>query len=368
MADNTSPVKNQGPGPELRQARETASRSLGELAAEMHIGVAHLEAIEANQFESLGGRPYVKSYIRAYARSLELDPEPFLQSYEGLGLQGHQWRANDRLDDMDDSRQGAFFGVGLVATALLIAFLFWFMNDDVATPEPLELQSSFNESAASPEAGNSFNLADYSDAVDSADEETPSNLINGEEWVGEATPNTAATTADNEQTDDSESELTESAVDSESPEAVASIEKADAENVETAKEADTKTEESKTEVSKPKPAESVAVNKPVEKAAEKVAAAAKPTKKTVSTSGTGSDTVLLTFKENSWVEVQDGSGKQLIRGLARKGDERSYSGSAPFQVFLGNAPGVGITFNGDVFSTKTYLKSNNTARFALVKP
>lgn len=344
MAKDTTPVKDrQGPGPKLRQARDDAGRSLGELAAEMHVGVTHLEAIEVNDYSSLGGRPYVKSYIRAYARCLELDPEPYLEEYEQLGLQDHKWKASDRLEPMEDNRQGVMFGLTLVGGALLIALLFWLFSGDKGPEiEPMEDAAVIEDSRA--DVGESTTL-ESTDSVFSSTQ-------NQQGWVSEVSP----------RAEDSQPEEAETIAESAGAVEVAQEENVVAEVEEIAEaEAEEKVE---TEVAaKEEP--------PEEKAAEKKEALELKITNTDSSLrkiGEGPDKIALDLRENSWLEIQESNGNVLIRGLLKAGAVREIAGKAPFQVFLGNAPGVNLRFNGEDFATSTYIKSNNTARFALVRP
>ncbi|HVA56213.1 MAG TPA: RodZ domain-containing protein [Gammaproteobacteria bacterium] len=72
-----------------------------------------------------------------------------------------------------------------------------------------------------------------------------------------------------------------------------------------------------------------------------------------------------TLTQPSWVEVYDASGKRLYYGLARAGDTLNVSGAGPLQVFLGNAPGVSIEMNGVPFNLAPFTHPDNTARFRL---
>ena len=61
---------------------------------------------------------------------------------------------------------------------------------------------------------------------------------------------------------------------------------------------------------------------------------------------TGSSKLLLEFTMDSWVEVTDAGGKRLVYRLAKAQSRRTVEGEAPFKVFLGNAPGVTVNYNG----------------------
>ena len=73
----------------------------------------------------------------------------------------------------------------------------------------------------------------------------------------------------------------------------------------------------------------------------------------------------LTLVADSWVQVLDKNGRILINGLLREGQRKTVNGVPPVKVFFGNAPGVEVLVNGAPFSTKSYTKSNNLARFTV---
>ena len=68
-------------GETLKREREKRKISLREVSEATKIGVRYLEAMEANQLESLPGGLFNKGFIRAYAKFMELDPEALVNSY-----------------------------------------------------------------------------------------------------------------------------------------------------------------------------------------------------------------------------------------------------------------------------------------------
>jgi cytoskeleton protein RodZ len=62
-----------GPGARLRAAREARRLELSHIAAETRIPRRHLEAIEADDFESLPSRAYAIGFSRTYAKAVGLD-------------------------------------------------------------------------------------------------------------------------------------------------------------------------------------------------------------------------------------------------------------------------------------------------------
>ena len=62
-------------GAELRRARESRQLSVNEVANALKISVRQVEALEADQWERLPGRTFVRGFVRNYARYLHLDGE-----------------------------------------------------------------------------------------------------------------------------------------------------------------------------------------------------------------------------------------------------------------------------------------------------
>lgn len=68
-------------GSQLRQTRESQGRSLAELAAQISLRRAVLEALENCQFDQLPEAALTRGYLRSYALALGLDPQPLLAQF-----------------------------------------------------------------------------------------------------------------------------------------------------------------------------------------------------------------------------------------------------------------------------------------------
>lgn len=62
------------------------------------------------------------------------------------------------------------------------------------------------------------------------------------------------------------------------------------------------------------------------------------------------------FKGSSWVEIKDGRGKVLLSRLNLPGSETEVSGRPPFNVIVGNAPEVQMTYNDRDFPLEPHTK------------
>jgi cytoskeleton protein RodZ len=56
--------------------------------------------------------------------------------------------------------------------------------------------------------------------------------------------------------------------------------------------------------------------------------------------------LILTYRGPSWTEVHDGSGQMVVSRLVSQGSVESVRGSAPFELTLGNADAVRVTYLG----------------------
>ena len=70
------------PGELLKEARKKTRRRYKRLSSELGIPEKYLEALEENNFSIMAGPTYVKGYLRAYAKKLDLDPETVIAAFD----------------------------------------------------------------------------------------------------------------------------------------------------------------------------------------------------------------------------------------------------------------------------------------------
>ena len=78
----------------------------------------------------------------------------------------------------------------------------------------------------------------------------------------------------------------------------------------------------------------------------------------------GNVTLLLTFKDKSWVEVKDGNGAPIFHQTGAAGTTQTVTGAPPLDVVIGNGIGVGVTFRGQSIDIAPFTHGN-IARFSL---
>ena len=78
IEESVPPVRRDGPGSILRAAREAAGLERAQVARSLNLEKNIVEALESDDVERLPEPAYVKGYLRAYARLLDLDPHALL--------------------------------------------------------------------------------------------------------------------------------------------------------------------------------------------------------------------------------------------------------------------------------------------------
>ena len=113
-------------GAMIREAREASGYELGDIAAQLHIRIVHLEAIEAGRLSDLPGIPYVSGFLRAYAGQLGLDGDDMLQRLKTSGVNIGKQPTFDILSPVEEGHlptRSIFF---LAAVIGLAAYGGWY--------------------------------------------------------------------------------------------------------------------------------------------------------------------------------------------------------------------------------------------------
>jgi cytoskeleton protein RodZ len=74
--------------------------------------------------------------------------------------------------------------------------------------------------------------------------------------------------------------------------------------------------------------------------------------------------IVLTFHGTSWVEVRDAAGALILSVTDNAGGQQTVNGRAPFDVVLGNAAAVDVSWLGKSFDTAPFTRQN-VAKFTL---
>jgi cytoskeleton protein RodZ len=78
----------------------------------------------------------------------------------------------------------------------------------------------------------------------------------------------------------------------------------------------------------------------------------------------GQHRIVFRSEGEAWLEVKDGSGRMLISALNPAGAERSVRGQPPFEIVIGNASSVRMTYDGKPVDLRPHTRVE-VARFTL---
>jgi cytoskeleton protein RodZ len=267
-------------GQMLRDARDAQGVTLEDAALRLRLMHRQVEAMERDDFESLGPPVFARGFVRNYARLLGLAPEPLLSRMGGAPAEPaavapsepsppHSWLTSPWLIL-------SLLGL-LLAVAIPVALYVWLNSDggdglNAQAPSAMQSQPS-PVAAAAPVAAPAETVAPAP--------------------AGDAPPSPV------------------SATDVASPEAGTS---------------------------------------------------------TPAAAGSATDvdgSVLhLEFGDTSWTEIKDASGRMLLRQLNPAGSHADVRGQPPFDVVIGNASQVQVTYNGRPIDLKPFIDVT-VARFTL---
>ncbi|MFL0797084.1 MAG: DUF4115 domain-containing protein [Cellvibrionaceae bacterium] len=281
------------PGQYMRGCREAAGLSVEDVAADLRILPSFLRFIEQDAYDKLPGETFVRGYYRAYAKLLKLDENDVTQRYSRF--------------------------VGKKAIPVESKQL---SNRSVEAPAQAPILTS---AEAEKQSGSQFGQQKmiwivigvllFGAMLTVLNEQNVSSRMVASETVSKSSDESKDLELELET-----SEKIELLKDQMPQEMGKATHKVDVAEGELASELDENSETS--EVKKIKPTLPV------------------------------SEKLLLTFSEDSWVEVTDSKGDVLLTDLLQAGSTSELDGTPPYQVFLGNGLGVKIVYQGQLVEFK----------------
>jgi cytoskeleton protein RodZ len=297
-----------GPGDQLRQARLALKLGPDDVAQILHLSPKQIIALENDDFAHLPGPTYVRGYLRGYAQLLGIPPEGVLAAYNGLQVAAPQvdltkLAPEPQIDSEHQVVRWATWGVLVVVFGL--AAIWWLGRDDT-TPRPTPM-------AVGRPADLSVPVTPGETAVD-ADNKT---VATAPAPAGTPAPTTPA---------------------------------------------DGKTAKPPVPILAPGlPAAGLKVT------VTAPAATASPVASTNPVPAGPRQRLVLVASQDSWADVRDAQQNKLLYETLRPGQTVTVEGLAPLNVFLGNADGVKLEYNGKPFDVAPH-KHGVFARFTLNAP
>jgi cytoskeleton protein RodZ len=305
------------------------------VAQRLHMSPSQVEALEIGEYERLPKGPFLRGFVRNYAKLVGLDPEGLLPLLaEGAPRESAPRivvpTQNIRFDPLGQRFSGPWMRAAFTAVvviALAFAAMYWWVF--VRTEPPAQRQASADSAAVStpaPAAAPAVPASPPSNAAPSSVPAMPSSAP--QEAQASSAPGAASGSASSA----SKAETKPATAAASSPPPQASAPNTGASSAAAAP----------SKASDAKPAANVAAAKPA----------------------AGARRLHFRFKGESWVEVRDASGHVVFRQLNPAGSEASVDAKPPLQVVVGNAHEVEMQKDGKPFDLDPEADSD-VARFTV---
>lgn len=305
------------PGRHLFEAREARGLTREGVASQLRLNVRLITALEEDDYDALPGPTYTSGYLRSYARLLELPEDSFVASAQAKHQPPPLVSTSASIREISSSDGIARLATFLIVGVIIVSVAMWWLGrQEEIEPEadlPVAEMDEVQVDTAATELNES--LAGSTETPEPVEE-------SGKEMSSQSGDSPDTETGTSVAETESEQQLATADV---SPEPVAE--------------------------SKPTP--------PPPAAARVTPARQEPPPLTDATPQTKLE---LRFEADSWTEVKDNAGRQLLYRLVKAGEAHVLRGEAPFHVFLGYAPGVTVYYNGELFEHSAFQR-RDVARF-----
>lgn len=332
----------------LQQERERLGLNEKEVADQLHITMHYVKALESNSYEKLPGAVFAKGYLKSYAILLGLDVQDLLSRYDEFT---HQQKADiEEESRLLRARKKKDRNKPLVIVSIIIfvaGFLgLWLVN------------SYFSEESVS-------DVPSTAESIDGAENIRPA-LSRVEEPQATNLPQLTLEVEPNEMPTPTRQPRT-----IQPPEVVdapVQLPEADPESIVGAQ----RIESGENSAAEDGPSLEELAAALADLRAEQAAADAGPIidvddgqPRVISVEAIGNDVLQITFTGESWVEVNDSESQQVYRDIRVAGDVLEITGSAPFNILLGDAPFTRMSLNGDEIDLSADIRIDNSARLTV---
>lgn len=318
----------EGPGSQLRKARERQGLDLPKVAAQLHLNQSMVHALEWDDYEHLPAAVFVQGYLRKYARLLGIDEDAVILTYQELHPDAEQQPLpRNQPDEValelhNEHRLVRYIVWGSVLVIGVVIFFWWQgrMDSSVPPTSPGDEREVIEPDFPSAE-GTGLRLPPQEQlpAIDNAPmESAPAAVISPSATTSESMPLPSST-----------------------------VTPAASEPVQ----------------------ETLAMpeNRPPVMPGERAAVEQEPTALGESTSAaaTASGLVVFEFTGPCWVEVRDASGRARILGVMRTGVRRSLDArQGPFRIVIGDIYAARLSVRGEAYDLRRHARGK-VARFTL---
>jgi len=332
----TEQKPSKGPGQILKEAREAKGLSQREVADQLRLRKQIIELLEVDDYSTFSTPTFIKGYLRAYAKLLDLDDTELFQAYKAKGfqeVQSSQMQSFSRRKKHQESDNRLMLITYVVIIVVIALVIWWWQEPDLG----------FNEKANGTQESSEA-------APTNADDEAGS--VGGIEISSQPT--------EPQIRPDEEDAVLESDVEVEDTNvAVESVQEPTTEDEELSSESAGDTSAG----AEPVTEETTPETQSAEADAEPVEAAQVPAEQPEQPEAS-SASLVLEFSEECWVKIDDATGETQAVGVKAAGYRMPVPGEAPFSVTLCKPEAVNVSFNGNAVDMSQF-RTGRVARFTV---
>lgn len=320
------------PGEMLARGRQRGGHTKEEVALQLNLSVEQIQALEENRFGDLPGKTYVQGYLKAYARLVGCEEEEIFRNFnlrEDTSIRGIK---PVMTGPESGGRHKKVWGLLVIVALGVLSFMWW------QSREQAEVGSRSADLIQR-------DMGSISQDPDQNEVRTENRILN---------PSTMQSTTASETIGESESSPAAQDIVRAQPEDELRA-RIEAEELSITREQNVETAGAAADIPDGDSSPGTLVDD-----------AASGGRKAASTQVQSSNgrTVMFQFDASSWVDLRDADGKRLLYEHINQGRQVSVKGKPPFSVFLGNAEGVRVEYDGKPFDFSAYV-NGVYARFSL---
>ena len=375
-------------GRTLREAREARRLSLENASELLRIEPKFLVALEEERFDAIGPPVFVKGYLRHYCELLGLDAQVLIDAHRDE-LVRHEPNVRARRSvGHDRERHVAVWALGAAGAGLAVA-LFWAVGvpllgtfedapasvtsdvglDGTAASFARPGSPSGNAEGGSPAEGRPADRAEQASVPSRSDARLLGSSVTAAGPDAAATEDAAAGASDGAATGGAEpAAIDGAAASARSGEAPIEFGSGEGSIPRQRREPAGSADQLAAGQSGLQGVEDPADAEPLASRERALTAAGGAQDRSNAAVSAAALEIELRFIEDSWTEVTSADDERLYYGLARAGAEERVSAEAPVTVLLGNADGVVLRVNGELFSYPRGSRRGELARFTLSPP
>jgi len=350
------------PGQKLKKHREELGLSHNRVADALHMTAHYVKALETDQYDKLPGKTFVKGYFRAYAKLLDVDVEEVMTCYE---------RYVSALEESEETEAKVIRAKKaydqnmrwMICAALIIVMVIgvsWWYSSHKSSSATMAASPPANvaraETAASPVAPR---VTAQSQAEQANASMTLIATLDQADLVERAA---TAPEGDSEDSLDAAGVVAASAAQAAGTDLAVAMTENDLEAPVSAPDA---IEASPVTVAADAMAEDVTTPGLTPAGLPDDTIVELADSRQVNLESEGNDLLQVHFSGASWIEVDNGENTRLYNDMLSNGDDLTIRGMAPFNVLVGDANMVDMTFNSRAVDLTSRMRTDLSARIIL---